>query len=44
MVEGSGAESEHVSGGWKRLGVMDVLGGMTCGSGEGRGWSLLWVG
>lgn len=30
MVEGSGAESEHVSGGWKRLGVMGVLGGMTC--------------
>lgn len=26
MVEGSGA----VSGGWKRLGVMGVLGGMTC--------------
>lgn len=26
VVEGSGA----VSGGWKRLGVMGVLGGMTC--------------
>lgn len=30
VVEGSGAESEHVPGGWKRLGVMGVLGGMTC--------------